>query len=90
MSVPTENGVAYHDGTLHKIPTLSEYEGNESYAYVNPKLVSTIVPGVITVGHEYPGSKEVKGTNVLVDGDTIFVPMTPAEVAVLLNLELVG
>lgn len=90
MSLPTENGVAYHSGTLHKIPTLSEYEGKESFAYVNPTLVSTIVPDVITVGHESPGSKEVRGTTILVEGDSIFVPMAPAEVAVLLNLELVG
>jgi hypothetical protein len=90
MSVPTENGVAYHDGTLHKVPTLTEYEGTESFAYINPKLVSSLIPGEITVGHEYPGSREVKGTHVLVDGDSIFVPMPLAEVAVLLNLDLVG
>lgn len=36
--------------TLYKVPTLSEYEGKESFAYVNPKDVSAIVPGAITVG----------------------------------------
>jgi hypothetical protein len=90
MSVPTENGVAYHDGTLHKVPTLAEYSGKESFAYVNPKLVSSIIPDTVTVGHESPGDKKVKGTSILVEGTSIFVPMAPAEVAVLLNLELVG
>lgn len=97
MSLPTEDVTSSYkpnsstsDGTLHKVPTLSEYEGIESFVYVSSKRVLGIFPDTITVGREFPGSKEVKGTTIMTAGDSIFVPMTPADVAVLLNLELVG
>lgn len=91
MSDTTLNGVKTTTNTLYRVPTLTEFDGKESFAYINPKEVATIIPDVITVGREYPGSKEVKGTHLLVNGgDTLFVPMAPAEVAVLLEIELVG
>ncbi len=75
---------------LYCIPTMDEYSGATTSVFVNPDHVASIIPYIAEIGQEFPGTKKVKGTQVLVTQEAYFVALSPSEVADKLGIELLG
>jgi len=80
----------YTTAELFRVPTLNEYSGEEGFAYIAPKTVSSMVPSTIKVGSEAPFTKTINGTTVYTEQEAFFVPLPVGEVASLLYISLVA
>jgi len=73
-----------------KLPTYQPYSGEAGYAFINPSQVSALEPDEIDIGEETMNSKTMTGTRVVTSQEIYFVPLTVAEVADKLDIELHG
>src|SRR5271157_491776 len=91
-------GYKHTSNYLYRVPIREYYAGRESYALINPKLVSSMTPTEVSVDDENstdfhgqaPARKTIKGTRVTTSEEAYFVPLSPTETADALDIELVG
>jgi hypothetical protein len=77
--------------TLYALPVIDTYDEAESVVFINPTLVSTLAAEEIEIGEEFPATKTVKGTKIVMsNSDEYLVPFAPAEVAKKLDITLMG
>jgi len=75
---------------LYRIPTITNFDGKESFAFINPRLVSTIAPEEITIGRESPFAEKITGSRVTSSKESFLTKLTVLEIAEKLNIELNG
>lgn len=75
-------------GPLHRIPTV-DFGGKRTYAYVNPKLVSSMEPDMQDEG-EGNSARTITGTRLVTSTDVYFVPLSVHETALKLDIKLEG
>lgn len=57
MKATETAGYKYTSTTLYRVPTVEPYSGEESFAFVNPRLVSALQPDQIDIGEEFPATR---------------------------------
>jgi hypothetical protein len=75
-------------GPLFKVPTV-DFSGKRSFAYVNPRVVSSIEPDMFDEG-EGNNARTITGTRVITPEEVYFVPLSPAQTALKLDITLSG
>jgi hypothetical protein len=90
MKATETAGYKYTSTTLYRVPTVEPYSGEESFAFVNPRLVSALQPDQIDIGEEFPGNKTINGTRVVTAEEVYFVPLSVTDTADKLDMDLVG
>jgi hypothetical protein len=74
--------------TLYHVPTVDDFDGTESFALIDPKRVSSITPDTADVGMDEK-ARTITGSRVFIGLDEqYFVPLSPNQIAHLLNLEV--
>jgi|HubBroStandDraft_1064217.scaffolds.fasta_scaffold420241_2 hypothetical protein len=75
-------------GPFYKVPTV-DFSGKRSFAYVNPRTVSSIEPDMIDEG-EGNSARTITGSRVITPEEIYFVPLSPAQTALKLDIILSG